>query len=272
MTQLMDISFGKLIELLSSQEIFNDELIICDVDAAATPQRDKEIPPVRIDALIFYLVLNGEASINIDYITCRLQKGTLLMMSDLHVMYDIRLSPDFKCYVMMMTKDYAFPIIDELRKASTIAIDFKHYKPVIRLVEEETSLFMEIISKIRKYIKTDNHFFQGLIIKNEVSNFLGEWGNIILSRSKNKSTDLTLSHREEIIFRFARLLLYNCKTQHEVSFYAGELCMSPRKPVPYSEIVRGYNRQQVDQQRPHRRSKKTAQQSGNKYSTGCRRT
>ncbi|KAA6339197.1 Arabinose operon regulatory protein [termite gut metagenome] len=56
--------------------------------------------------------------------------------------------------------------------------------------------------------------------------FLLEMANINLQRNEERAQAYEASHKEEIVQQFIRLILSHCKQQHEVSFYAKELCIT----------------------------------------------
>jgi AraC-like DNA-binding protein len=94
------------------------------------------------------------------------------------------------------------------------------------LEEDQLLLIVNIIEKLRRNIKADYHAFQEQLVENEACNFILELANITSQRTE-KDPNFKLGRKEDVTSKFFKLLIVHCKEQHEVSFYATELCMTP---------------------------------------------
>lgn len=187
------------------------------------------IPPLRIEAVTFFLCESGEISFSVNYKAYRLTKGMLMTLNHLHILENIHVSDNYKGHALIASENILLPIINEIPIPKKLAMTTNHFQPLLKLDEEDMKHITDIISRIKKGLKSSDHFFQSQIIKNEVSNFILDIANIQLKRMKTEESAGIYNkknHKEDIIQNFIRLIFDHCKEQHEVSFYAKELCMT----------------------------------------------
>jgi len=198
-------------EVLSSKNIINPETH----------------PPFRINASVFFLSSYGEARFNVDYQQYRLTKGTMLKLNGRHIIDNVHIPNNYKGYTLILSQDFLMSIFENIPPLkNTIISSTYNAEPLIRFDEDELSRIVAVIERIKKNLHTKEHTFRRYMVKNEVANFLLELVDIRLKKIENEHKT-TNNKKEEVINQFIRLILDNCKEQHEVSFYARELCMTP---------------------------------------------
>ena len=88
-------------------------------------------------------------------------------------------------------------------------------------------LLTGIIDRIIEMQDNTAHFFRKYIIRNEVGTLFMEVLHIKLSKDSNNPASDEATRRENVTLKFVRLVLTHCREQHEVSYYADRLCMTP---------------------------------------------
>lgn len=183
--------------------------------------------PVRINALCIILICKGELEIMVDYISFQLQGASILDITQKHTIQYIDVSDNFIGYQLLVSEEF---IKDTFNNEKSLPLKFvisNRVEPLLRLGNEDMKLFTGIIQKIKEKIEDTSHIYQKPLIINELSNFLLELGNTIHTKFKYYSISVKISPQEEIVKQFFNLINYHCKEQHEVSFYAKQLCISP---------------------------------------------
>lgn len=200
-------------EILTSQHVLNQETS----------------SPVRYNAYAFIICTYGEISVSANYIPYRLTKGSLLKMSNLHIINDIQVRNNCKAIGVIISRDLAMSIRRDTPVAKKMMPTLKNLpEPIIKLEDDEMRVLTENILRIKNNLKKTDHAFQSAIVKNETSNFLMEVFNIILQRSGIETQkDKKESRRDEIFRAFMQLMMKHYKEQHEVAYYAAELGMTP---------------------------------------------
>jgi AraC-like DNA-binding protein len=200
-------------EILTSRNILNPEIS----------------SPVRINVHAFIICTYGEISVSVNYIPYRLTKGSMLGMSSLHVIDNVQVRNNCQAIGVIVSHNFTMPIIhDTLIAKKMIGILKKRPEPVIKLEEDEMRLLKEIIQRIKNNLKKTDHAFQSVLVRNETSNFLMEVFNIYLQKSGAEiKKDKKESRKNDILRAFMQLMVKQYKEQHEVAYYAAELCMTP---------------------------------------------
>lgn len=228
MEEIISIDFTRVAEQMASSEVFGDALIVSNLhNRRNDTQRLVNMPTVRLNAIAFFICTHGKVSFHIDYKDYHLRSDMLLQLNSVHILNNVRMSSDFEGYFVAISPKLAHNIIDEVHAIKKVYINLKHSLQLIQLVESESSGLIENIIRIIKVMKSSGHAFQSYMLKNETSNFLLEIANIYLIRSKKEEIiNDTISRKEEIVQNFIRLVFDHCKKEHEVTFYAENLCMT----------------------------------------------
>ena len=100
--------------------------------------------------------------------------------------------------------------------------------PVTLFTQKEMAHILKYISSIKEKIHIHNHLFQPAVIRITFLSFLLELLNIVISKYDVLTPKAPSSRREEIFNKFLELLLGHCKEQHEVSYYAEKLFITPQ--------------------------------------------
>jgi AraC-like DNA-binding protein len=213
-----------------------DEVIVFDREILTSKHilNPETMPPVRLKTLTFILCRYGKMTFSVNYKTFHLSKGSLIMLNRHNVVDNIKIDNNCELLALVISRDIAIscirytPLIKKILTTTTTTKS--HYRPerILQLEDDEMRNIVDIIVRIQKYLKLTNHAFQSQIVRNETNNFILEFANIFLQRS---GTDTKKgekeSRKDEISSEFAKLLVKHFREQHEVSFYANKLGMTP---------------------------------------------
>ncbi|MCD7933526.1 MAG: helix-turn-helix domain-containing protein [Tannerellaceae bacterium] len=233
MDKLPVIEIKELNKHIASIDNFQDIFSVADLDGSLTMSVEREefiemfSSPIRLNALIFVLVLEGENKIKMDYVEYDLKKNSFLTIMPARILQTGKISKDFKA--LMLIADYTF--LEDLRpenRSSSMANYIKIRKnPCMQFTQEEADQFRKSFNQVREKIRLRHHFFHKELLLNAFMAFLLEMANIMMGK-----TDIfqgpTLSRKEEIMNSFLQLLLEECKEHHAVTYYAEKLCITPQ--------------------------------------------
>lgn len=224
---VLDLSIEDLLHYNIDFKSYQDKLIIVDMFG-----RNKRNPgfreglSIRLDAFSVLLVRQGEIDITIDEFTYHLSDNLLLDIMDMHSIRDIRLSSDFRGFHLIIERNLFAEIMLSSRRMPAVYIASRHTRPVQNLSREEGELLENCLQRIERNMERSDHAWQRDIILNELRGFLLEMNNIIYQANRGK-LDPNPPNRDVLMFLFIQLLNKHCRTEHSVSFYAGELCITP---------------------------------------------
>lgn len=228
MENLINMDWEEFIRLQTSFQAFNTDIIVIEIDGSK--QGDPEILndiSFREDALSINLICKGRMDAIIDFFPYEIRENTLLDIVEQHVVQSIRVSPDFRGYAIIISHSFLSACLGNNQTIPTDVIVSKRTKPTQVINTQDVQLLEGYIRKLMDYIGQKDHIFQRSMVMNQFSIFMMEMGNLMYHKNKHNLTSVELSRKEKLISRFMVLLNHHAREQHEVTFYARELCITP---------------------------------------------
>jgi AraC-like DNA-binding protein len=181
--------------------------------------------PARIDACVCLLCKAGEITLSIDYTEYRLEKKDMMfLINNLHIIENVRVNDYFEGYLIASSPEKLQSIVENIEEMKELSVSKLFPRIIDRLDETEIQTLIIGIERIIKIADNTSHRFRRNIIHNEFSNLLFEILNIKFLKDEIQALETT--RNEEVVSKFIHLIVFNCRKQHKVSFYADELCMT----------------------------------------------
>ena len=209
-------------------EYMTDGLILTDrISEAPIPQSS-----TRLNFILMAMCKKGKAQYSIDTRQQVVKPGDLMFVSERHVIDNYEASPDFECLCIMLTTEYYHGFVQDVKNVSSLLL-FSMNNPVVPLTSKEIQVFTNYFETIRKKMADTSHHYRSPLIKALLLAMFYDMSNVIYRVERQGNRKHT---RAEAIFaNFIRLLEENFRTQHRVSWYAEQLCITPKY---LSEIVK----------------------------------
>lgn len=209
-------------------EYMTDGLILTDrISEAPIPQSS-----TRLNFILMAMCKKGKAQYSIDTRQQVVKPGDLLFVSERHVVDNYEASPDFECLCIMLTTEYYHGFVQDVKNVSSLLL-FSMNNPVVPLTNKEIQVFTNYFETIREKMADTSHHYRSPLIKALLLAMFYDMSNVIYRVERQGNRKHT---RAEAIFaHFIRLLEENFRTQHRVSWYAEQLCITPKY---LSEIVK----------------------------------
>ena len=229
MENLPLIKFAELNKGIIIRDSFQDIFLIADIDGHREIDEDVQdhTMPMRLDALLMVLVLEGASEIALDYVPYTIGANSFTIIMPTHTIQLNKISEDFKGKLLVISREF----IDECNtaKRSPSMANYMQLRknPCTTFEPQETELVGNYIELLRSKIKNRTHFFQKEVMQNAFVGFLLEIANIFMGK-KDGLLMPALSRKEELFEQFLQLLFEHCKEQHVVTFYAEKLFITPQ--------------------------------------------
>lgn len=209
-------------------EYMTDGLILTDrISEAPIPQSS-----TRLNFILMAMCKKGKAQYSIDTRQQVVKPGDLLFVSERHVVDNYVASPDFECLCIMLTTEYYHGFVQDVKNVSSLLL-FSMNNPVVPLTNKEIQVFTNYFETIREKMADTSHHYRSPLVKALLLAMFYDMSNVIYRVERQGNRKHT---RAEAIFaNFIRLLEDNFRTQHRVSWYAEQLCITPKY---LSEIVK----------------------------------
>jgi len=230
MNKLPIIEMAEIGEYIVTNDNYQDILSVADIDASLANEgigNGKYSDPVRLNALFMILVLEGSANISLDYIPYTVSANTFLIIMPTHIFQVADSSRDFKGKLVMADRSFLDECNPEKRSPSMTNYMLLRKNPCTVFQPHETEHIANCIQQFREKIRLRTHSFYKEVLQNSFVAFLLEMANILVGKN-DALVKPTLSRKEEILNNFLQLLFANASEQHNVSFYAEKLFITPQ--------------------------------------------
>ena len=184
--------------------------------------------PIRIDALIIGIGIEGEATVAVDLREYRLHKGSLFVFRP-QSMIQLMANDRFKAHFIIISTELMKYINIDLKLMMPHLLQFSP-RPYLDITDGESQALRNLITLIEHETENTRSRFAREIICQVVSALLYKVGDILsLYQEEHPELSAPLQNRAEEYFRkFMALLNEHYKEQRSVGFYARELCITPK--------------------------------------------
>lgn len=165
----------------------------------------------------------GRAVITVNFEQRILHKGNLtIIFSD--CLFEVnKVSRDFLVWYIDMSVSF----VDDTTFALSPAFCDRIYDdPIFPTTDRQQKLFNAWRQLNEYYINIPSQRTAQMMLRNQVRNLLTAMEYEVMSSRSAKQTK-PLSSTRQLFIRFYRLLDENCRSQHDVKFYADKLCITP---------------------------------------------
>jgi len=230
MENLPLIKFAELNKGIIIRDSFQDIFLIADIDGHSElddPDVQDHTMPMRLDALLMVLVLEGSSEIALDYVPYTIGANSFTIIMPTHTIQLNKVSKGFKGKLLVISREFLDECNTAKRSPSMANYMQLRKNPCTTFEPQETELVDNYIELLRSKIKNRTHFFQKEVMQNAFVGFLLEIANIFMGK-KDGLLMPALSRKEELFEQFLQLLFEHCKEQHVVTFYAEKLFITPQ--------------------------------------------
>lgn len=234
MTNLPLVEMAEIASYIVETDNFRDVLVVADANRSIAYEGEDQsrmieeyTAPVRLNALFMLLVLEGEANVSLDYVPYRLSSNMFMTIMPTHIFQIAEISQDFKGKLIIVDRTFLDEINTAKRSPSMSNYMLLRKNPCSEFAPEETRHMEQSIQILREKIRMRTHSFHKEVIQNAFVAFMLELANVMVGKTESMVRPV-LSRKEELMNEFIRLLIQHCKEEHNVSFYAGKLFITPQ--------------------------------------------
>ena len=218
-TLILDSDLSKAQAWEGSVSLDNDLMLSDCINKAPMPQ-----DPRKMTFILIGRCTKGQLRYRIDGKELVINEGDILIVSEHQVIDEYKPSPDMEGLCIMMSVNFFHEIIKSVHDVSSLFV-FARTQPVLKLEQRECDVFKEFFYVIKKKINDTNHHFRKDLIRTLLLAMFYDVGNIIY---RVRNFDKIQIPSEKLFTRFLRLVQTKCKRERRVSWYARQLCISPK--------------------------------------------
>ena len=215
-------------KLWGNAEYMDEGLILTDhISDAHIPQE-----PTRLNFILMALCKKGKAQYSIDTREQMVNPGDLLFISERHILDNYMASPNFECLCIMVSTKFYHEFVQNVKNVSSLLL-FSMNNPVVSLTPREIQVFSNYFQTIREKMADRSHQYRTPLVQALLLAMFYDMSNVIYR--VERMTNQKQTRAEAIFANFIHLLEQNFRTQRRVSWYADQLCITPKY---LSEIIK----------------------------------
>ena len=181
--------------------------------------------PRRMTFILVALCTEGSAQFTIDTQKHDVRKNDIIVISDRHVIDNYVASNDINGLAMMLSVNFFYEVVNDVRDVSLLFL-FSRNHPVVSLNEDEVETFKEYFFFLKKKVAENNNHFKRDLVRTMVLAMFYDLSNVIyrVQQVENKRQ----TRADAIFTQFIRLVEDNYKRERRVSWYAEQMCITPK--------------------------------------------
>lgn len=184
--------------------------------------------PIRIDAIILGIGIEGEATVAANLQDYRLHKGSLFFFGP-QSMIQLMTNDHFTSHFIVISPDLMKRINIDLKHMMPLLVQLGAH-PSLDITDDESQALRNLITLIEHETKASEGRFTREVICELVSALVYKVGDILFRyQEEHPELSAPLQNRAEEYFRkFLSLLSEHYKEHRSVGFYARQLCITPK--------------------------------------------
>lgn len=199
----------------------DDDLVLLDqLNNISIPHEAR-----RMNFILIALCTKGQVEYSLDTQSHTVRPGELLVISERHVVNNYASSPDFEGLAMILSVDFFREVINDVADLSAVFL-LARSKPVMALSEHEMRIFTNYFYTIKDRIESVNNHFRKALVRTLLLALLYDMSNVVYQFQQ--TTDQRLKRGDIIFTRFIKMVEEYCGRERRVSWYAGQLGITPK--------------------------------------------
>ncbi len=219
--KLQKVSIAKIKQEVQDVSYLSDDLVITTIDA----ERNKTVKyPTTIGDFSAMIMMSGEATVSIDMHDYEIRPDAIVFFNPNSVITTLKCSADATAYFLAFSKSFVNDVQIDLATSLPIYMRFGK-APVLQVSPSDVAEIRQLFQLIKTMLSSDKERYRHEIIRTLFTTAF----YIITELSSREGRSSPRQGRADILFeQFMVLLQEHSKMERNVSFYAGELHITPK--------------------------------------------
>lgn len=192
--------------------------------------------PIRMTFIVLGLCTKGEAHYMLDAQPQTVRPGDAFVVAERHVISDFHASADLDGVCFCVSVNFFREVIQNTSDLSAIFLYARNF-PVLHQEEKDIEKFKKYFNAIKQHINEDTNHFRKELVRTLLLAMFYDLSNVVYHVREDKGKKYS---RADVIFnKFIHMIGDHCKRERRVSWYAEQLCITPKY---LSECVKAVSR------------------------------
>lgn len=179
----------------------------------------------KTDVNVFCLCLKGSCLCSIDTRHVQLERNSYVMVFSGQTVQMLEMSEDLQCICLCVGKEHGQEMVNRLRDIVPIFMYIRQH-PCIVLDEDMADWLSRFLLLFFDEMHSTNDIYRDSAADSMLSTMYYRTASMFAN--KLAATPLRNSRQEDIFVQFVQCLEQNFQVHREVSFYADQLCVTPK--------------------------------------------
>ena len=206
-------------ELSGTDSIDNDIMFWDNMSTVRHP-----VEPMRMAFIMVSLCTNGTASFTVDADEYAIGRNDTVLIPEGHVIDNYSSSPDFCGLTMMMSTSFFYETMRNVSDVSSMML-FSRLHPVVSLSQREADIYTSYFRLLKAKTADTANRYRRNVVQALIQALFYDFGDTVFRVRGNEGWQ----PRANAIFTdFIRQVELHFRSERRVSWYAGQLCISPK--------------------------------------------
>lgn len=192
--------------------------------------------PKRLDCVLVGMCLKGEARYTVDTEERSVKSNDVIIVSEGQVLNNVWMSDDLSGIAIMMSVNFLNEVVQGVHDLSSLFL-FSRTHPVFGLRADEVDNILTYFNIIKSKVADSDHHFRSDVVRSLMAAMIYDISHVMYG--VRQGGDKKQTRAESIFTEFILLVEQNFRTERRVSWYAEQLCITPKY---LSETVKGVSR------------------------------
>ncbi len=217
--KLPQIDIQHMRQIIRPLDTLDDDFAISD-DVSSLSYYTR---PQRLEACVFALVLQGKVTFSMNLETFSVGENQLVVFLPQQIVQYHSQSPDFKALFIMLNQSFVETFLPNWQILPMYFHVLKH--PFTSLSEQELKRLSDYHSLLWSHIKQTATPYRKEITQHLLQALYYEISSLFNLHHKESENS---TRQEEILAQFLNIVGKNYKKERSVTFYANEMCVTPK--------------------------------------------
>ncbi|MCR5130857.1 MAG: helix-turn-helix domain-containing protein [Prevotella sp.] len=215
-----DISIETARQVYCGSNVDDDLMLFDKLGQLPIPNK-----PRRMRCKFFALCTHGSIHYSVDTEMHTVKANDMIIVNEGQVAGDYLFSGDCNGIAIMVSEKFFGEIVKDVHELSQLFL-FTRTHPVCHITPQETSMLLNYFRMLKQKIDDQGHHFRRELVRSLLMTMIYDMSNVIF-RIQSVS-DRRQTRAEAIFTQFLQLVEANFRTERRVSWYAKQLCISPK--------------------------------------------
>lgn len=214
---LLPVSIKRFMQCCDTSCHIGEDLVLTDFTEFPLPGETR-----KMQCVFVAICTAGEGRYTMGTVEHKVKPNDVIIVAEGQVLGDIKASKDFRGKALLISHDYLYSIIREVRDVSNLFV-ISRKRPVLSLSPVDVVAFQRYLEILKAKVEDEGHKFRRQIAGTILATMIYDLCNIIYDGQPGPGLKA-----QETFETFIRMVEANFRHERRISWYSAQLGISPK--------------------------------------------